>query len=109
MKPVIKKYCHKCKTTHMGYTENPCAVCGIVHPHTNWRTTTRDKETIYVCGDHYRSTISLAKKMDNLSPQEVMSGVQYGLPEQKIFNQRDANENWSKLHSEGVKELREEL
>lgn len=52
---------------------------------------------------------SIQRKMEDLSPQEVLSGVQYGLPEQKIFRKEDANTDWGKKHSEAVKELREEL
>lgn len=51
------------------------------------------------------SSTSVEKKMQDLSPEEVMSGVQYGMD--KIY---EGNSNdWGKEHAEQVKTLKESL
>jgi hypothetical protein len=61
-----------------------------------------------VCGKWFGNTKkSPEEKMKNLSPQEVMSGVQYGMPEQKIFRPDVANEDHHTVHQRQMKDLKE--
>lgn len=89
-----------------------CTGCQKVHLNTTGRAKTlvRDGKLINLCGIWFRNHVSMEKKMEGLSPQEVLSGVQYGLPEQKgVFSDEANRQEWSKDHAEGVQQLREEL
>ena len=61
-----------------------------------------------ICGKWIGSTSKTPQeKIKNLSPQEVMSGVQYGLPEQKIFRPDVANEDHRTVHQRQMRDLKE--
>lgn len=70
-----------------------------------WRTTIRDGKLFRQCSKHFESTVTMAQKINSLSPQEVLSGVQYGNKNQ--YNGSD--NNWSQESSEQTSYLKEVL
>lgn len=135
-KPEPKRYCFGCKRKHTStevggwpdmwetkilngkkvrWCRNciDCTGCGFIHKNDTGftRTSWEGDKRIQLCGKWARATPpSPQKKMENLSPQEVLSGVQYGMDEQKGLFSKEANsKEWSKSHAEGVKELKEAL
>jgi hypothetical protein len=91
----------------MGTVVEMCTPCGIRHPHTNWKAqVSKDLELIYTCGDYYKNPVSAERKMDGLSPQQVLSGVQYGMPEQHVFSDAANKETHTQAHKRSVDRLR---
>ena len=101
-------YCVVCEKDHKndGRTENYCTYCKKKHKHYNWRFT--GKETI--CGEYWRPRLTMAQKVANMSPQEVLSGVHLGMDEQKgLFREETMRDDWGKMHAQEVKDLYEAL
>lgn len=87
-----------------------CYYCGIRHPHTQWKMKDHPEKKvgelrfIWLCGEWYKSGLSMERIMDNLSPSEVLSGVHRGGEHQDVFA-KEKNVDFGKNHVEAVKEL----
>lgn len=101
-------YCIVCQRDHKkdGTVWEYCSMCGKRHPHSNWK----NRDNKWICGEYWRSRPTMAQKMANMSPQEILSGVHLGMDEQKgLFRDDAMREDWGKTHDRQKKELYETL
>ncbi len=68
-----------------------CGGCQKIHKNDTGRTLIigSGADKIELCGKWYKSPSSIEKKVRDLSPEEVLSGVQYGLPQTYKGNSND--------------------
>lgn len=83
-----------------------CYGCGFIHK--NETGFTRIDSRGHICGKWAKSSSpSMSKRIENMSPEEVMSGMHFGAERDPSLPQD--SENYSKVHNEQVKELQEVL
>mgnify|MGYP007071571373 CR=1 FL=1 len=89
-----------------------CAGCKEIHYNNTYLTKIKyeDGKKIEICGKWFGSKPSMAQKVSNMSPQEVMSGVHLGMDEQKgLFRKETLRDDHSILQKRAIKELKEKL
>lgn len=68
----------------------------------------RDGESLHICGDNYKTQVTMEKKIANMSPEEVMSGAHYGMDMIEGMKGRSSN-NYSEEVAPAKKELAQAL
>ena len=105
-------YCAVCDKIHKygNYQYVYCDVCKKKHQSTKWRMSWPEGKKFTECGEYWSEAISMERKMDSMTPQQVLSGVHLGMPEQKgLFREETMREGWVSQHKREKKELLESL
>ena len=85
-----------------------CYGCKKIHYNDTGREKI-DADGHHWCGKWFTTSKTPEQKIRNLSPQEVMSGVQYGMDEVKVFRPETVREDHSTIHKRKIKGLKEAL
>lgn len=80
-----------------------CYSCDKRHDDTSWRLTNKG----WICSIWFKPAKSLDSKIADMSPEEVLSGAQYGV--KTDWGKPTSKKDWSKEHSQGMKELSDAL
>lgn len=77
-----------------------CVICNERVEHNRWKTT----EGGWMCGRHYNTPKSLDSKIADMSPEEVLSGAQYGVKEN--WGKPKSKRDWGKEHKQQTEFLK---